>query len=232
MTNYIVNTLNKVTIKLWLLVLLMSQAIYIIMQSYSIPSIGHEAGGLLIFDMKPLGYTYEYAYTFLSQLSEKGYELYKHVQLPLDILFPILNCLTGLCTFTLLIRFYNKVKYKSELNMHSSFSRTALSIPLIAMLSDYFENILILVMLSYKTAVPKHLVYITDIFTITKSMSTSIFYILIIILCIISGVTWISNRTKEEHIDGKLRNKREKSSAFEGVYTGRNASSAKNKKSQ
>jgi hypothetical protein len=231
MINKVAKSLEKTTIKLWLLFLLMSQVIYIIMQIYSIPSVVHEAGGLLIFDMKPMGYTYEYAYNFLSHLSEKGYGMYKYVQLPLDILFPILNCLTGLCTFTLLIRLYDKVKNKSELDMQSSFLKAPLALPLIAMLSDYLENIMILVMLSYKSAVPKGLVYVADIFTITKSMATSIFYIIILIICIISCVTWIRNRTKEEQIDGKLWDKGEKSSTFEGVYTGGNASSAENKES-
>lgn len=230
--NKIVNSLNKVTIRIWLLFLLMSQTIYFIMQSYSIPKISNEAGGLLIFDMKPLGYTYAYAYTFLSQLSEKGYELYKHIQLPLDILFPILNCLTALCTFALLIRFYNKVNLISKLALHSSFSKTALSLPLLAFLSDYAENIIIFAMLAYKSEIPKVLVYVSNIFTVTKSISTLVFYIFIIILFIISVVTWINNRTKGAYNDGKLRNKREKSSNFEGVNTGRNASSAKNKKSK
>ncbi len=232
MINQIITRLNKVTIKLWLLFLLMSQTIYAIMLSYSIPRIRQEADGLLLFDMKSLGYSYEYAYTFLSQLSEKGYELYKYVQLPLDILFPVLNCLMGLCTFALLIRFYNKVQFTSQLTLHSSFSKIVLSLSLISMLSDYAENILISLMLIYKSAVPKYLVYMTDIFTITKSMSALLFYALIIALLLISGVTWIRSRTKEEHTDGKLRNTGEKSSTVEGVYTGGNASSIKDKKPQ
>jgi hypothetical protein len=231
MINKIAKSLEKTTIKLWLLFLLISQAIYIIMQIYSIPRISHEAGGLLMFDMNPLGYTYEYAYKFLSQLSQKGYDLYKYVQLPLDTLFPILNCLTGLFTFTLIIRIYNKINNKSGLNMHPAFIKALLSLPLIAMSSDYLENIMIYVMLSYKSEVPKTFVYVADIFTIMKSMSTSIFYIIIIIICIIGGVTWINNRIKEKQTDGKFRIKREENSTFEGIYTGRNASSAENQKS-
>ncbi|MGJ7921693.1 hypothetical protein [Neobacillus sp. LXY-4] len=202
MKNNLAKNLEKITFKVWLLFLILSQTIYIIMQTYTIPRISDEAGGLLIFDMKPLGYTYEDAYKFLSQLSEKGYKLYTHVQLPLDILFPILNGITGLCTFILLIRLYNKVKNKSDLYLFSPFSKATLTLPLIAMLFDYMENMMIFVMLSYQSAVPKMVVYVADIFTIIKSMSTSIFYIISFIIFIISCVTWIRNRTKKEQIRG------------------------------
>ncbi|RUL54652.1 hypothetical protein [Lysinibacillus antri] len=232
MINKVFNYQSKVTIKLWLLFLLLSQSLYMIMKAYSIPSISYEVGGLLIFDMKPLGYTYDYAYTFLSKLSEKGYEIYKYTQLPLDLLFPIFNCLTGLCTFVLLFRFYHKVKFQLEVNWQSTFAKTLLSIPFIAMVADYLENISIFIMLLYKTAVPKPLVYTADVFTIIKSMSTLAFYIVIIILCIISSLKWMRNKTKGEPIDGKLRNTREENGTFEGSYTGRNASSVKSEKSQ
>lgn len=205
MISKLAKKLENVTIKSWLLFLVLSQGIYIIMQTYSIPSISHEAGNLLIFDMKPLGYTYEYAVKFLTRLSENGYSQYMYVQLPLDILFPVLNCITGLCTFVLLIRFYHLVKNKSALTMHSPFSKATLTLPLISMLFDYLENIMILVMLSFKAEVPKIVVYSADIFTIIKSMSTSIFYSITIIIFIISCSTWVSNRRKKEKVSGKFR---------------------------
>lgn len=205
MINRLAKGLETVTFKLWLLFLLMSQSIYVIMQSYSIPRTNQEAGGLLIFDMHPLGYTYEYAHQFLSQLSEQGYTLYLHVQLPLDILFPILNCLTGLSTFILLIRLYNKVKHTSVLPIYSSFSKAALALPLVAMVFDYLENIMIFMMLSYKAAVPISLVYVASTFTIIKSISTLVFYIVAIAILLVNGIAWISGRSKKEQIDGEFR---------------------------
>ncbi|SOC08461.1 hypothetical protein SAMN05880501_10586 [Ureibacillus xyleni] len=216
--------INKVTIKMWLLFLILSQAIYLFMQIYTIPRIRHEAAGLFIFDMKPLGYTHEYATTFLSHLTEKGYELYTYVQLPLDLLFPLLNCLTGLCTFILLTRLSQ--------NSKSKYSMIVLSLPFIAMVADYLENIMIFIMLSYKSAVPIHIVYISDIFTICKSISTTIFYMIIIFLCIIYGITWIKNRNKEQQTNGNIRSKREEDSAFESIDIGRDAQSTEKQKSQ
>ena len=205
MINRLDKGLEIVTFKLWLLFLLLSQSIYVFMQSYSIPRTSQEAGGLLIFDMNPLGYTYEYAHQFLSQLSEKGYTLYLHVQLPLDILFPILNCLTGLSTFILLIRLYNKVKHTSVLPIYSSFSKAALALPLIAMVFDYLENIMIFMMLSYKAGVPISLVYVASTFTIIKSISSLVFYIVVIAILLVNGVAWIRSRSKKEQMDGEFR---------------------------
>ena len=167
------------------------------MQTQTIPRIRQEAGGLNIFDMQPLGYTYDYAHKFLSQLSEKGYELYKFFQLPLDILFPLLNALTGICTFVLLIRVYHRVKGKAVQQKHSLPFKLMMSLPLTAMLSDYLENITILIMLSYKAAVPKSLVSVANIFTLIKSMSTTAFYIISVIICIVIGVIWINNKIRE-----------------------------------
>lgn len=198
MVNTIDKKLKKITWKHWLLFLLLSQAIYIIMQMQTIPRIQQETGGLKIFDMQPLGYSYDYAHRFLSQLSEKGYELYKFVQLPLDILFPILNCLTGICTFVLLIRVYHKVKGKTVQEKHSLPVKIVLSLPLAAMLSDYLENIMILVMLSYKAVVPKGFVSVSNIFTVIKSMSTTAFYTICLIICILIGIRWINNKIRRD----------------------------------
>lgn len=205
MINRLAKGLEAVTVKLWLLFLVMSQSIYAIMQNYSIPRTSREAGGLLIFDMNPLGYTYEYAHKFLTQLSEEGYTLYLHVQLPLDILFPILNCLTGLSTFILLIRLYNKVKNTSALPIYSSFSKAVLALPIAAMLFDYLENIMIFTMLAYKAAVPISLVFVASTFTIIKSISTVVFYIVVIAILLVNGVAWIRSRSKKEQIDGEFR---------------------------
>jgi hypothetical protein len=77
-----------------------------------------------------------------------------------------------------------------------------LSLPLIAMICDYLENILIVVMLTYQSAVPKGIVYAGNAFTITKSMATSLFYSLAIIIFIVSCVSWIRKRRKKEPIRG------------------------------
>lgn len=205
MLNTLAKSLETVTFKLWLLFLLGSQAIYALMLSYSIPRISQEADGLLIFDMNSLGYDYEYAHKFLSQLSEKGYTMYLHIQLPLDILFPVLNCLTGLSAFILLIRLHHKVKHTAALPNCSFFSKAAISLPVVAMLCDYLENLMIFMMLSYKAAVPIILVNVASTFTIIKSIATSIFYIALVAILLVNCVAWIRSRTRKEQRDGEFR---------------------------
>jgi len=169
---------------------------------YSIPRITQEAGGLRIFDMLPLGYTYEYAYQFLLRLSEKGYELYTHVQLPLDILYPSLFGLTGICTIVLLIRLYARVNPRSKLSVDSTLSRTLLLVPIVAIFADYMENLFICAMLSFRSAVPQSLVYASNLFTLIKSLSTTVFYMIVLIAGICILAIWIGQLVKKGQVEG------------------------------
>lgn len=197
MVDSIKSKMNKISWKHWLLFLLLSQVIYSIMQMLTIPGIQKEAGGLPIFDMQFLGYSYEYAHKFLSQLTAKGYELYLFYQLPLDLLYPFLNFLTGICTFVLLSRIY--LKYKDKMLQEKYYLiRNVLILPLASMVFDYLENSMIFVMLSYKEAVPKTFVTLSSIFTLLKSMSAVMFYTLCLITCVLIGFAWINNKTRRD----------------------------------
>lgn len=68
--------------------------VYATMLAWSIPMISAEAGGLPVLDMRPGGYTFEAARTFLAALSESGRDFYLHVQLRLDIAYPALLAAT------------------------------------------------------------------------------------------------------------------------------------------
>jgi hypothetical protein len=205
MLNKLANNYRYYTFKLWLSTLLLSQSIYFIMQAYTIPRISSEADGLLIFDVQPFGYTDEYAYQFLSVLSSEGYALYKQVQLPLDMLFPLLNGLTAILSYFLIIRLYKVALHPSEILLKSAFSIAVLILPITAMLGDYLENIMIWTMLSYQIDVPKSIVSIAKVFTITKSLSTSLFYIIMIAILGKIGVTWLRNRKSKEQMHDEFR---------------------------
>jgi branched-subunit amino acid transport protein len=157
---------------------------------------------IIVSKSQPLGYTYEYAYQFLLRLSEKGYELYTHVQLPLDLLYPALFGLTGICTIVLLVRLYAKVNRHSNLSVDSILSRTMLFVPVVAMFADYMENLFIYAMLSFKSAVPQSLVYAADLFTITKSIATTSFYMIVLIIGILIGVSWLGQWMRKEQMEG------------------------------
>lgn len=195
-------TMEKINWKHWLCFFLLSQSIYVLMLSTIIPKISRETGGMKTFDMMPLGYSYHYANSFLSQLTEHGYRLYKYVQLPLDIFFPIFNFAAGSCMFVLLLRSYSKLK--SEKRTFQFLLWISLVFPLIAMLCDYSENILIFSMLSIKENVPIMIVSTANVFTIIKSMSTTIFYFICLLIVIMNSASWVQYKIREKKTVGKL----------------------------
>ena len=67
---------------------------YLAMILWSIPRISAEAGGLAIFDMRPAGYSFEEAKTFLAALSPDGARFYVQVQHRLDSAYPALLAVT------------------------------------------------------------------------------------------------------------------------------------------
>ncbi len=85
-----------------------------------------------IFDVRMFkGYDYEYAATFLAEITPTGKMLYLYLQAPLDFLYPAV-----LSTFFYLF-FYSRTKNRSfaALGLASAFF-------------DYLENILVIVMMT------------------------------------------------------------------------------------
>ncbi|MBX3577687.1 MAG: hypothetical protein KF723_10780 [Rhizobiaceae bacterium] len=69
-------------------------AIYGVMVGVTLPRIAAEAGGLLPFDLRPLGYSHEEAVDFVRALSATGRDIYLTIQHRLDIAYPALLSLT------------------------------------------------------------------------------------------------------------------------------------------
>lgn len=68
--------------------------LYLVMLLWSLPRISAEAGGLAPFDMRPGGYSFDEARTFLTALSEEGRRFYLDVQHRLDLFYPALLALS------------------------------------------------------------------------------------------------------------------------------------------
>jgi hypothetical protein len=77
----------------WLLVAA-TCAVYAAMALWSLPKIAGEAGGLMPFDLRPLGYAEAEARAFLAGLSDDGRASYLTVQHRLDFAFPALLAAT------------------------------------------------------------------------------------------------------------------------------------------
>jgi hypothetical protein len=69
-------------------------AIYGVMVMITLPRIAAEAGGLLPFDLRPLGYSVDEAKAFLAALSQTGKDIYQSIQHRLDIVYPLLLTVT------------------------------------------------------------------------------------------------------------------------------------------
>ena len=76
------------------LVAAVALADYLVMLAWSIPRISAEAGGMTIFDMRPSGYSFDEARTFLAALSPEGERFYTDVQHRLDAVYPALLAVT------------------------------------------------------------------------------------------------------------------------------------------
>ncbi len=69
-------------------------AVYAVMVLWSLPLISAEAGGLMPFDMRPMGYDLGEARAFLDALSPAGRDFYLQTQHRLDTVYPPLLALT------------------------------------------------------------------------------------------------------------------------------------------
>ncbi len=80
--------------RLFWFVVAVTLADYCVMIFWSIPKISAQAGGLTVFDMRPGGYSFDEAKTFLAALSPVGAAFYANVQHKLDAAYPALLALT------------------------------------------------------------------------------------------------------------------------------------------
>lgn len=71
-----------------------TMGIYLAMLLWSLPRVAEAAGGLTAFDLRPGGYSFEEAMTFLSALTAEGNAFYRGTQHLLDAAYPPLMSLT------------------------------------------------------------------------------------------------------------------------------------------
>lgn len=191
--------LERITWKHWIVFLLFSQMVYAIMLIYTIPNVQNEAGGMKIFDLQLLGYSFDYAQEFFSLLTERGYTLYKCVQLPIDILYPFLNFLVGISSLALLKRGLEKLTGESDPLKFTWATYFMLMLTFFSMIFDYLENIMVFTMLSRRGLVSSGFVKVSSLFTIAKSLSTTFFYSICLIVCLAIAILWFYKKFKGSH---------------------------------
>ncbi len=150
--------------------------VYFIMLLYTIPQVAAYAPGMKLFDLSPMGYTFEYAVKLLEHLGREGREHYLYQQLPLDFIYPGLFAVS--CSLLLSWLFLKSQDMNSKLFYFCY-------IPLAAGLFDYCENIFIVRILTSYPDVSIISISLASTMTIVKSVLTTVFFVLLIIAVIL-----------------------------------------------
>lgn len=156
-----------------LLLLLLTNIVYVYMLFVSIPKVIGFAGGMKIPDMMPIGYEPEYIITLLEKLGDQGRHVYLYQQIPVDLCYPFLFGITYCMVILYLLQ-------KNQKMNGETFYLCLL--PLMGGFFDYLENFSIIHMLSSFPGISVSSVKISAFFTVFKSMLSSISFTVIIIL--------------------------------------------------
>ena len=170
-----------------LLLFLLTNIVYAVMLTVTIPKTMTFSNGLKLLDMMPLGYDLEYINTLFETLGENGRQVYLTNQLPVDMIYPFLFGIS----YCLLIGFFLK-----KLNKLDSFFFYLCFLPLIAGIADYLENFGIFTMLYNFPDFSPFTAKVTNVFSVVKSMTTTVFFIALIITLLMLGISKIKERRK------------------------------------
>ena len=158
---------------------ILTNAVYVFMLTVTIPKTMKFSNGMRLLDMMPMGYDLNYVSKLFNYLGEIGRETYLNKQIPVDMIYPLLFSLT----YCLLLAYF--LKKLSKLN--SPYTYLCL-IPIIAGIADYFENFGIIALLKSYPDLTEILVKTTNSFSLIKSISTTAFFVILIIVLGIFGL--------------------------------------------
>lgn len=164
---------------------ILTNVIYLFMLTVTIPKTMEFSNGMKLLDMMPTGYDLNYVSKLFSSLGENGRGTYLTNQIPVDMIYPLLFGLSYCLLLGYFLKKINKLK--------TPFLYLCL-LPVIAGISDYLENIGIITMLNSYPDLTQALVSTTNIFSILKSISTSAFFITLIIILITLGLKAMNNK--------------------------------------
>jgi len=180
------NIIDKnLTGKKVLLLFVLTNLIYAIMLIVTIPKTMAFSNGMKLLDMMPMGYDSEYINSLFEALGENGRQVYLYSQLPVDMIYPFLFGIS----YCLLIGYFLKKLNKS----HSVFFYLCF-LPIIAGIADYLENIGIITMLNDYPNLSQTSMDVTSIFSVVKSMTTTVFFVALIITLVMLGIKTMKKR--------------------------------------
>jgi len=177
MISKIHNLIKKnITGKRVLFYFLFANIVYAFMLLVTIPKVLNFSAGMKLPDMLPTGYSPDYINTLMSTLGEEGRNLYLYRQIPVDMVYPFLF---GISWCLVIAWFLDKLgKMNGPLVYLCLF-------PVLAGFFDYMENIGMIVILNHYPDNPDFLSLQTNVFTILKSLLTTLYFIALIITMVV-----------------------------------------------
>lgn len=159
-----------------LMLFIITNLVYVFMLAVTLPAVARFSGGMDLLDMMPGGYSSDYVMTLFNNLGDVGRDIYLYRQIPADTVYPLLFAVS----YMLLLGYVlNKLGKLNTWLFYLCF------IPVFSGVFDYLENIGIILMLRSYPDISTGLIQITSIFSVCKSVSTTIFFVTLIVLLII-----------------------------------------------
>ncbi len=149
--------------------------VYAIMLMITIPKVMGFSDGMKILDLMPTGYNAAYVNALMNALGENGRHAYLFIQIPFDMVYPLLFGISLCLIFAYFLKRLGKLE-------GSLFYICFL--PLLSGLFDYGENIGIITILKSYPGNSNLLSQITNLFSVLKSSTTTVNFIILIVLFI------------------------------------------------
>ncbi|MFT5640399.1 MAG: hypothetical protein ACI9A7_000496 [Cyclobacteriaceae bacterium] len=165
----------------------LTNIVYIFMLTVTIPRTMNFSNGMKLLDMMPTGYDLNYVSELFNSLGKIGRGTYLTNQIPVDMIYPLLFALT----YCMLLGYFLKKIDK----LNAPFAYLCL-LPIIAGIADYLENFGIITLLKSHPDLTEIAVKTTSTFSLIKSISTSVFFISLMIVLVILGFKAM-NRNKQ-----------------------------------
>ena len=161
-------------------------AAYLVMLLVTIPAIRESTGGVEVFDLRYMGYSVDEARFILSSLPEAAKSYYSGVQIPIDFAYPLLLALFG--AFTL-----------GWARRRVAIPRWTIVLPFFVVFFDYLENIFVLLMLRGSDST--RLISVANIWTVSKSISTTLVMSGLVVILAIFAIKSIAARRTANAFD-------------------------------
>ncbi|NRB60128.1 MAG: hypothetical protein HRU50_09370 [Winogradskyella sp.] len=174
---------------------ILTNCIYAFMLTVTIPKTMTYSNDMQLLDMMPTGYNLKYVNELFTELGANGRSTYLTNQIPVDMVYPLLFGIS----YCLLLGYFLK-----KMNKLNTQYRYLCLLPIIAGIADYLENIGIIAMLKNYPELTEVAVKTTSFFSLIKSISTSVFFIVLIIMLITLAIKFMKrNKTSANNVNSQ-----------------------------